>query len=64
MSRDPRTDPRPGDVLESGNTRFYVARVENGVVYYTYEPPPDEMSVDIEEWRLNSAKDVVITQAK
>lgn len=60
MSRDPRKDPKPGDVIENGRDRFYVTRVEGTEVYYMDAPPPEEMSVSLEVWRFNSTNDVVI----
>jgi hypothetical protein len=64
MSRDPRRDPKAGDIVENGSNRFYVMSVDRGVVSYTESPPPDVLTVDIDEWRTDAINDVIIKAAE
>jgi len=58
--RDPRTDPRPGDVLTNGKDTFYVTGVRNGMVTYTDAPPVEPMQISTTDWRTFSKTDMVV----
>ena len=66
--RDPRIDPRPGDVLKIGRS---IRRVEgghswgNGSVKWSTQARPNRLTVllDLDEWRRQVARAIVITVA-
>lgn len=61
--RDPRTNPQPGDILTNGRDTFWVIRVDRGTVYYTDQPPVEQMSVTTAEWVENAKHDTVVKRA-
>lgn len=65
MSRDPRIDPKPGDVLQGGRHTFYVTDVVSGQVIYTEDaPPPPTLSLPLSEWQEYAKSDTVLVTAE
>lgn len=62
--RDPRTNPQPGDVTTNGRETFWVTRVDRGTVYYTDQPPLDEMEVSLAQLIENAEHDTVVKRAE
>lgn len=69
-ARDPRLNPRRGDVLESktvlyGWTPFYIGNVDMSrrEVVYRENSNPEEMRHDLDEWLKCSARDEVVHAA-
>ncbi len=66
--RDPRNDPKPGDVTLSPNgAKFTIAKVEGDDVGYLDEIDAvlgaEPMFCTLEEWRKWSAKDEIVQLA-
>jgi len=61
--RDPRVDPRPGDVVSNGREQFYVTEIADGVVYYTDAPPVEVQSIRLGDWRAYSKNDAIVNVA-
>ena len=62
MPRDPRTDPRPGDVLILGATHRRVTRVNDHVWYQTWSATTAtnlEYGLRPRDWRRDMADAVV-----
>lgn len=63
--RDPRFQPKPGDILTNGAHTFYVTRVEGEEVFYTEDQPPvPELSSTIEDWCAYSKNDTVVARSE
>ncbi|URL59581.1 hypothetical protein IM816_05655 [Luteibacter flocculans] len=62
--RDPRNQPVPGDVLTNGKDTFYVTRVDGDEVFYTEQPPVSELSSTLDDWRVYSKNDTVVTHGE
>lgn len=60
--RDPRIDPRPGDVVARGNIRRKVVNVNGDAVWYRIENPVmfDVLSCLIGEWRFETKQAEVL----
>lgn len=61
--RDPRIDPKPGDVLGIGRSRTYVWDVADSIIIYARRPKPDGLSypntrycVPIGIWRMSNRR--------
>ena len=62
QSRDPRKDPRPGDVLKDCVAVSLVVRVVNGRVWWAYEGQRSNelMDTTIEVWIRDSVNEEII----
>lgn len=58
--RDPRRDPRRGDVLFNGKQHFYVIEGRQGIVTYADAPPVETLTISVEQWRQFATNDVVV----
>jgi hypothetical protein len=58
--RDPRRDPRRGDVLFNGRQHFYVIGCHQGIVTYSEAPPVEALNISVEQWRQFSTNDDVV----
>lgn len=66
-TRDPRTDPQPGDVLEMLGWRRTVTKVTKSVVHYTLSNFKHEVicgNVDRFAWRLWAKSSTVVDVAE
>lgn len=57
--RDPRVDPKAGDILTNGTQRVMIHIVDNGVVYFGSEDCLGGYQMCIEQYRLQ-AKDAEV----
>lgn len=63
--RDPRIDPKPGDVVGNNYRTFFVTRVDGDEIFYTEGcPPPPELSVNLDDWRVYAKGDKVFATAE
>lgn len=63
VERDPRNDPRPGDVLRNpAGTCFHVERIEWGTVLYLQNGHSPLLEHSLNDWRRDAAHDEVVTR--
>lgn len=66
MTRDPRIEPKPGDIIRKGTANRvlerHVVRRDGGNIYYTAQNSAVEKCAWITTWRA-WAKDVVVVRA-
>ena len=61
-SRDPRKDPRPGDVTKDGNDIILVVRRMSGIIYWasSHQRSDELLQTPIDTWPRMCKNDEVI----